>query len=34
MEMLPAAVQALIAWLEFVVATIMTFFKKKNSDEE
>ena len=34
MEMLPAAVQALIAWLEFIYATILTFFRKKNSDEE
>ena len=34
MEMLPGAVQVLIAWLEFIYATILTYFRKKNADEE
>lgn len=32
MEMLPGAVQVLIAWFEFIYATILTFFRKKNED--
>ena len=30
--MLPGAVQVLIAWFEFIYATILTYFRKKDED--
>ena len=32
MEMLPGAVQVLIAWFEFIYATILTFFRKRDGE--
>ena len=34
MEMLPGAVQVLIAWFEMIIGTILTFLRKRDEGDE